>query len=518
MKKTFKNLRFLSLVLITGITVSFLSGCADKEIIKLNDAANPVAKSVMMKAPVNPVSNADATYDAFVRAFVVKDGGGQTYIVDGLNARTRAYFWGQGFMITAMEDAYDKNPTAARKQLVIDLLNSFLNKETYDWSWNSWTDDIAWADIAVIRGYLITGDQTYRTVAADNWNFAFNRLWDNTLGGGLWENTDKHTKASLANNPMIISGIFLYEATGDVNYLNKCKQIYAWFRSSGIYNTSTGVVNEAKVNDGTIQYSDNSYNQGSFVNAAASLYKHTGDVQYLNDAKRTADHIKSNWPIFTQEADACVRGIAKLARENNLGSTYYPWLANNCTSAWNNRRTDYNITNNNWTTITPGGEQFSMQCVSAVTVQMVTPEQVGAVSIPNGTYKVICRQNGLALDAVGLGTGNNTALDVWGYNGGNNQRWTLTSIGNGQYKLIGVASGRSINVAGASTGDGAAVVLWDYQNSTNENIYISSPESGYYSIYFVHSNKVLDVNSVNNSVDQWTYSGGNNQQWQFLVP
>ena len=515
MRKNFKNSRFIFLVIITGLTASFISGCADKEITKLNDEPVLVVDKGKIITFVNPVSNADGAYDAFVKSFVVKDGAGQTYIVDGLNARTRAYFWGQGFMITAMEDACERNPTATRKKLVIDLLNSFLNKETHDWSWNSWTDDIAWADIAVIRGYLITGDQTYRTVAADNWNFAFNRLWDNALGGGLWENTDKYTKASLANNPMIISGIFLYEATGDVNYLNKCKQIYAWFRSSGIYNTSTGVVNEAKVNDGTIQYSDNSYNQGSFVNAAASLYKHTGDVQYLNDAKRTADHIKNNWPIFNQEADGCVRGIAKLARENNLESTYYPWLANNCNSAWNKRRPYYNITNNNWTTITPVGEQFSMQCVSAVTVQMVTPEQI-AISIPDGTYKVLSRQNGYALTA--NGTANLATLSVAAYTGTNSQRWIVTSLGNGNYKLIGVASGRSLDASGASTLDGAGITLWDYQNATNQTIYFSSPASGYYTMYFVHSNKVVDVNDVNNSIDQMTDNGSNNQQWQFLVP
>ncbi len=423
-------------------------------------------------------------------------------------------------MITGLEDACERTQSADRKQLITDLLNSFLNQETYDWSWNSWTDDIAWATIAVIRGYQITGNTTYRTVAANNWNFAFNRGWDNVVGGGLWENMDKHTKASLANNPMIISGILLYEATGDVAYLNKCKQIYAWLRNSGIYNTTTGVVNEAKVNDGSIQYSDNAYNTGSFINAAASLYKHTRDVQYLNDAIRSADHVINKFGVINQEADACVRGIAKLARENNLGSKYNPWLVRQCIAAWNNRRTDYNITNNDWRNTTPSGEQYAMQCISAVTVLSVTPE-ASAVEVPTGTYKLIARHNGQALDA--LGTGNNAGLNCWGYNGGANQRWTLSSLGGGLYRLTGVASGRSLNVSGNSGERDANIILYDYQGAGSSKIYFSSPASGYYTMHFVNSGLAVDVAGSNQGsrIVQWAAkpaNEGTNQQWQFLAP
>ncbi|RPD42979.1 glycoside hydrolase family 76 protein [Chitinophaga barathri] len=468
--------------------------------------------------PINPVANADAAYEGFLQAFLVRSGG-QTYLVDGINKRDKAYFWGQAFMITGLIDAYERNPTNARRQLITDLITSFLTQETQDWSWNSWTDDIAWACIAMIRAYNVTGNATYRTVAANNWNFAFNRGWDNVVGGGLWENMDKHTKASLANNPMIISGIFLYETTGDVNYLNKCKQIYAWFRSSGIYNTSTGVVNEAIVNDGSIQYSDNSYNAGSFINAAASLFKHTQDAQYLNDAIRTADHVVEKWGIMNQEADACVRGIAKLARENNLGSRYNPWLVRQCIAAWNNRRTDYNISNNDWRNPTPAGEQFGMNCISMVTVLNVTPEQE-IVSVPTGTYRLNARHNGLSLDAVAGGTANNTALNAWGYNGGSNQRWTLVSLGGGFYRLQGVGSGRSINVAGNSGDNNAAVILWDYNGGGNSKFYFSSPSPGYYSMIFVNSGKAVDVAGTGQGAGilQWKPTGDTNQQWQFVAP
>lgn len=329
-----------------------------------------IVPTVLQSQIVNPI--AEQAYQGYLNAFLVRLNG-QTYLVDGIAKRDRAYFWGQAFMITSLIDAYEENHSDSRKQLINDLLNTFLINETEDWSWNSWSDDIAWSCIALSRGYEITGNVKYKDVAVKNWKFCFERGWDNILGGGVWENMDKHTKASLSNNPMIISGMSLYKTTGDVYFLNNCKRIYEWFRNSGIYNTTTGVVNEAKVNDGTIQYSDHPYNTGSFINAAATLYKYTNVATYLNDAQRAADHVVGNFPILTEEGDGAVRAIAKLAHENGLEWKYYPWLLTQSENAWKNRRIDYNITNNNFTTPTLAGEQFGMQCITAVTVQMVTP-------------------------------------------------------------------------------------------------------------------------------------------------
>jgi hypothetical protein len=512
-----------STILLPFFFVLMLAACkkssVEKPVVK-NDGGTKTDTPIAKATYLNPIANANAMYDAFLRAFLVK-ADGQTYIVDGLNKRDRAYFWGQGFMITALEDAYDRTKTPDRKQLINDLLASFLTKETTDWSWNSWNDDIAWVTIALIRGYQITGNTAFRDAAVKNWNFAFDRGWDNVIGGGIWENMDKYTKASLSNDPMIIGGTFIYESTGDASYLNKCKQIYAWVRSSGIYDATTGVVNEAKVNDGSMQYSDNAYNTGSFINAAAALYKNTKDPQYLSDAIRSADHVVNKFGVMNQEADGCVRGIAKLARENNLGDKYYPWLVRQCVASWNNRRPYTNITNNDWRNATPTGtgEQFAMECISAVTVQAVTPE-TEAVTVADGTYKLLTRNGGQAFNAVDAGTTNNTALNIADYTGANSQRWTLTSLGDGIYKFIGVGSGRSLNVSGNSGDDAAKIILWDYNEAGNEKVYLSSPASGYYALYFVNSGKVVSVTGGGKdaSIVQSAYTGSDNQHWQFKTP
>lgn len=475
----------------------------------------------------NPIAHADAAYEGFINAYLITSGAGAPYFCQSLTNRDRAFFWQQCYLITTVEDAYDRNPTTARKQLISDLLTKMLAQDLTNWSWDSWNDDAEWGIIACIRGYQITGNTAFRDAAKNNFDMVYNRGWDATFGGGIWEDQNQVPnggKCGLSNWPQIIGGCMIYQATGDAGYLDKCKTIYTWARTH-CFDAGSGRVYEGWYPSG-IGGDDNSYNTGLLVNAAASLYKITNDITYYNDAIKAADHYIGrigglSTGIMSEDhpangyfgSDQVARGLAKLSKENNLWSKYGPFLANNSVAAWNHRRTDYNFTWNNFSANTTTGDVYAMEVQSSVTVQMVTPEQ--GLSIPDGTYRLVNRQNGNVLDAKANGTANGTVLDTWAYNGGNNQRWTLTSVGNGLYKLIGVGSGRSINVAGASNDNGAQVFLWDFQNTANELFYLSSPEAGYYTLVFLNSNRALDLNTATNTLGQWEMNGGYNQQWQF---
>ena len=530
MKNNLKKLRLLCVgVIVAGIT--FLTGCSKSEIVKPTSVA-ATSNNELKAGPVNPIANANAAYNGWLNAFLIRSGS-QTYFCNSTTDRSRAFFWGQAYMITTVEDACDRNPTAERRQLVTDLLNTLLINETTDWTWDTWNDDVEWAVIACIRGYRITGNTAYLNAAANNWNMVYHRGWDSTFGGGIWELMDDKNsgggKGGLSNWPFIIAGCMLYEATNDGWYRDRCVDDYNWARVN-CFDPNSGRVYEGTGPNG-MNGDDNSYNSGLLVNACASLYKITGNSQCYNDAVKAADHYIGRigglgTGIMSEDhpangdfgSDQVSRGLAKLASQNNLWSKYGPFLANNCVASWNHRRTDYNITWNNFSSNTTTGLLRAMEAQSSVTVQMVTPEGGQPVSFGNGTYKLINRQTGKALDVVGASTANNTAIDVWPYSGANNQRWTLTSIGSGLFKLIGVGSGKSINIGSSSLDNNAPVILYDYQNTANENIYLTSPESGYYIIHFSHSGKVLDVNTSNNSVIQWDENGGQNQQWQIQTP
>ena len=103
-------------------------------------------------------------------------------------------------------------------------------------------------------------------------------------------------------------------------------------------------------------------------------------------------------------------------------------------------------------------------------------------SLANGTYKLINRNSGLALDANGAQTTNGTQIIQWTYNAGSNQKWTLTSLGGSIYKIIGVQSGKSLDIYGGQSGNGTKVELWTYDGGSNQQFAFTPTDSGYYRI------------------------------------
>jgi endoglucanase len=148
----------------------------------------------------------------------------------------------------------------------------------------------------------------------------------------------------------------------------------------------------------------------------------------------------------------------------------------------------------------------------------------GGGSTPgNGTFKVLSRNSGKALDAYGNGTADGTQIIQWTYSGGNNQRWTLQDRGGSQYSIIGVASGKALDVNGYATADGTKVQLWTYGGGNNQKWTFSSVGSGYYRVTPVHATgSCLDVSGASTAdgalVQLWTNYGSNNQQWSFSSP
>jgi hypothetical protein len=143
-------------------------------------------------------------------------------------------------------------------------------------------------------------------------------------------------------------------------------------------------------------------------------------------------------------------------------------------------------------------------------------------TLANGTYKIINRNSGLALDAYKATTTNGTLIDQYTYQSHNNQQWTLTSLGSGQYEITGVQSGLCLDVAGASSANGARINLYTYLGHSNQKWVITPATGGYYTLQGVQSGKLMEVSgsATTNSapVDQWSSTGGNNQQWSFQAP
>jgi len=135
------------------------------------------------------------------------------------------------------------------------------------------------------------------------------------------------------------------------------------------------------------------------------------------------------------------------------------------------------------------------------------------------SYGVIGRQSGRALEVKGQLTADGSGVDIWDWNTGPNQLWTLQPAAGGCYSLIGFQSGRALDVSGQLTANGSGLDIWDWNGGGNQLWSILPTDSGYFKIIGVQSGRALDVagqlTANGSSLQIWDWNGGANQQWRF---
>jgi hypothetical protein len=478
--------------------------------------------------------NAAAAINAFNNAFLVTSGN-SAYYKQALNNGNADGTWVASLDIQGEEDAYEVSGSAASRTLVNNLCATWLVNTPPPWAWDGWNDDIGWFTITLARGYQMTGTANFLTQAEYGFNFAYNRGWDTQFnGGGIWEQQPANMppgqladKEALSNDSLGKVACMIYQSTGDSGYLTKAEQIYDWVWHH-IYNPSTGQVYTGIAQNGTVNTGTAVYNQGTFIDFANLLYEITGNVNYLNDAKKaiqftqnnlTSGGILSNGATYLNTwADEFARGIGHVCRYTpSLWSTYYPFMINNANAAWNNRRTDYNITWNAWNQATPiVNNQIPSQCVSAVAMQQFTPAtQPGSGGGIAGTHVIINQANGLAIDN-GSSTTQGAGMLQWGSNGGSQQKWNFTQNSDTSWNIINQYSGQALDDPGSSTANGTRMVQWGSNGGSNQKWWVDVQSNGHYKIWNQASSAALDNdNQTTNGTPliQWGWNGGANQLW-----
>ena len=374
---------------------------------------------------------ADLSYEYFNKAFLIKKGSGgednsHTYFRTNLSTTHWLYYWQQCLVILMLADRHDfRGDTSSElKTLYNDLLEAFVEHESHkgkwedarqnkdfskiahenglaDWTWNDYNDDLLWAGLTFIRGYLITGNEFFLKQAKWDWDLLFTRGWSEDFGGGIWWSVKKEEKSGLSNNPAVVMACYLYQATNDTKYLDYAKKIYKWVKDK-LYKDD-GSVYEQLNGDGTYRNDFSIYNQGTFIEGASLLYKFTGDKNYLKDAQKTIEFvmvnrvtnkgIMSGWKTEGTLQSEFARGMATLLKiEPSLWNyeghftkekwpiTYYDWMRLNADAAWDTRDKTKNITGCKWEEVTPAepsqGKTWEADaCVSSVIMINVTPEK-----------------------------------------------------------------------------------------------------------------------------------------------
>lgn len=128
----------------------------------------------------------------------------------------------------------------------------------------------------------------------------------------------------------------------------------------------------------------------------------------------------------------------------------------------------------------------------------------------------------LTLSGTTLSVNNSSGLSrlqyAWGNTSINQPYGSFTS--GAWYKIVNRNSGDALDINGQSTTAGAGAIQWSYWGGNNQQWSFGSQGSGYFTINNRNSGLLLDVNggSVSNgaSIIQWTSNGGTNQHWRVI--
>lgn len=263
---------------------------------------------------------------------------------------THAIFWNM------VLDAYARTNNPTYLQLSNDIYQGGYDYYAqYDWDnkevWFVF-DDLMWWIISMGRAYQLTGNEDCLATSIKGFENVYERAYDPKEGGVFWGfDTDgygKGHKNSCINYPTVIAAIQLYQITGESRYLDIAKDVYAWAREH-LFDASTGSVPDLISDEGEVDWTNYTYNQGTMIGAASLLYKETGNQSYLNDANLAAQYTKDTMcnsdEILPAEGDWNEQGCMKAIFAHYMGILVYdcnqtqwlPWMYANANAAWNNR-------------------------------------------------------------------------------------------------------------------------------------------------------------------------------------
>lgn len=303
------------------------------------------------------------------------------------DVENRKGFWDQAEMIETVLDAYEvtKDPMCLTR--FNKLYVNFITNHKEDWMYNDFNDDITWAVLFCVRAYNFTGNKAYLLKAKDQFDKMYARAYTKSYGGGLIWKEKKTSKNACINGPAMVACCYLAEATGDKGYYSKAINLYKWSKIY-LFDPKSGKVNDAINRDEktqTIKTFDwsSTYNQGTYMGAAMMLYKHTRDVNYLNDAKKIAGYTKDTMykgQVMNNEANGDdlpgFKGIfVRYARsyiQETKDRAFTDWMLLNAKTAYENRNS-LGLIHTKWATKTPEGKPASaFGCSTAISLLMNT--------------------------------------------------------------------------------------------------------------------------------------------------
>ena len=306
-----------------------------------------------------------------------------------------AAIWTHAIYWNMVLDAYERTNDPAYLQLSNDIYQGGYDYYAqYDWDnkevWFVF-DDLMWWIISMGRAYQLSGNEDCLATSIKGFENVYERAYDSKEGGVFWgfgtDGYGKGHKNSCINYPTVIAAIQLYQITGESRYLDIAKDVYAWAREH-LFDASTGSVPDLISDEGEVDWTNYTYNQGTMIGAASLLYKETGNQSYLNDANLAAQYTKdvmcNSDGILPAEGDWNEQGCMKAIFAHYMGILVYdcnqtqwlPWMYANANAAWNNRDHERNLMYRDYTVKCSNGMIQSYEASSGVAfLQVFNPDE-----------------------------------------------------------------------------------------------------------------------------------------------
>ncbi len=194
--------------------------------------------------------------------------------------------WWQGAVALSTLETYQQATGDAEYSSAIRA--AFTRNRSGDFE-NQADDDTSWWGLAWLQAYDLTHARQYLSMAETDADYV-HEDWDSACGGGIWwQRNPPAYKNAISNELFLELTAWLHNSIrGDTKYLNWAETEWAWFRGSGLINSSD------LVNDGLTNGCQNNhqttwtYNQGVILAGLAQLYLATGDVSLLAEGERIA--------------------------------------------------------------------------------------------------------------------------------------------------------------------------------------------------------------------------------------
>ena len=242
-------------------------------------------------------------------------------------------------------------------------------------------DDAGWWAIAWLDAYDYTGNSRYLNEAVTIVSY-LQQYWDTgSCGGGMWWDRERTYKNAVTNGQYLWLTTALHQRIpGDTVWLQRATTAAAWYRSSGLINSS-GLVNDgltsACANNGSTVWS---YNQGLAIGGFTELWKATGDSSLLATARTLADAAISSpsltsGGVLTESCDtgsaSCddnqkqfkgifMRNFADLAKATG-SAAYLSYVQKQAATLWAQDRSPLNALGERWAGTSPDPTDWRTQ-------------------------------------------------------------------------------------------------------------------------------------------------------------